>query len=586
MRKELSFTSGAAVIAFLGLTSLTLTSCRSNDTEGNLLKGGVASVKMSLTGTEYSGTNGTPSAQASLKSVGVNVGGDTDVQRHGVMLSPSMILEAELSPSSLSSSSSSVLSSSSIKKSAQASTKLNTLAAVGDNPIGPGMMFRVIAYRQSDGTYQDSKDYKIGQPAAGLTLDVGAAYNLVAYSYGTATLPAITPGETTDIASAQVSYDNANPDFMYQNISYTPNNPDNTVNFTLRHKVSLITTTINSMVGNINSITGAFLSPHNLTGTIPLSTGVMTNRNTAINQNLNFAGAFPSITATADPVFVNADTAGNLGGTFSASINVNGTTKTVNLPNTFKITPEYKSDLNINLRTCGAYLGPNQTQYTEFMCQNLGATAGIDPFSPEAGNHGLKVQWGRNITGTNGVYYYSQASDQANSGTIAGWSQTNAANGAWNSGTETNPVKNTANDPCPSGYRVPTRTEWQAVIDNNSIERTDTALWTNSPTNYSSALYITNPQGVSTLMLPAAGYRHNADGALLFRGNYGFYWSSGEATSLAYALYFHSSSVSVSDYNRAYGFSVRCIKDQSASTVNGGNTSWSSSGNINLTTTY
>ena len=28
------------------------------------------------------------------------------------------------------------------------------------------------------------------------------------------------------------------------------------------------------------------------------------------------------------------------------------------------------------------------------MCQNLGATSGINPFSPEAGNHGAKYQWG------------------------------------------------------------------------------------------------------------------------------------------------------------------------------------------------
>ncbi|WP_407490145.1 FISUMP domain-containing protein [Elizabethkingia anophelis] len=577
MRKELFSISNIAVIAFLGLTSLSLTSCRSNDTEGNLLKGGVASVKINLTGTDFAastGNSGAPSAQASLKSVGV--GGDTDIQRHGVMLSPSMILEAELSPSSLSS------SSSSIKKSAQASVKLNTLAAVGGNPIGPGMMFRVIAYRQSDGTYQDSKDYTVGQPAAGLTLDVGAAYNLVAYSYGTATLPAITPGETTDITSAQISYDNANPDFMYQKMSYTPNNPDNTVNFTLRHKVSLITTTINSMVGNINSITGAFLLPHNLTGTIPLSTGVMTNRNTAINQNLNFPGAFPSLTATADPVFVNADTAGNLGGTFSASINVNGTTKVVTLPNTFKITPEYKSDLNINLRTCGAYLGPNQTKWTEFMCQNLGATAGIDPFSPVAGNHGLKVQWGRNITGTNGVYYYTQASDQANSGSIGNWSTANAANGAWNSGTAANPVK-TANDPCPSGYRVPTNTEWQAVIANNNIERVGT--WANDG-NYTTALYFRTPSNVRTLMLPAAGYRYSTSGTLNNRGFAGYYWSSIEATSSASYLVFSSSSVNVYNDDRTFGNSVRCIKDQSVSAVNGGNTSWSSSGNTNLNTSF
>ncbi|MDV2444929.1 hypothetical protein CMV00_14175 [Elizabethkingia anophelis] len=573
MRKELSFTSGAAVIAFLGLTSLTLTSCRSNDTEGNLLKGGVASVKMNLTGTEYSGTNGTPSAQASLKSVGVNVGGDTDVQRHGVMLSPSMILEAELSPSSLSSS---VLSSSSIKKSAQASTKLNTLATVGGNPIGPGMMFRVIAYRQSDGTYQDSKDYTVGQPAASLTLDVGSTYNLIAYSYGTATLPAITPGETTDITSAQVSYDNANPDFMYQKISYTPNNPDNTVNFTLRHKVSLITTTINSMVGNINSITGAFLSPHNLTGTIPLSTGVMTNRNTAINQNLNFAGAFPTITATADPVFVNADTAGNLGGTFSASINVNGTTKVVNLPNTFKITPEYKSDLNINLRTCGAYLGPNQTQYTEFMCQNLGATPGINPFSPEAGNHGAKYQWGKSTPAL------TQAQDQANAGTISGWSSAVAANGSW-SDTAKGP-----NDPCPTGYKVPSKSEWEAVfINNTNIERVGS--WSND-SNYTTALYIRNASNVQMLMLPAAGTRSSVNGALLNRGVSGNYWSSSIYSAGISGLDFTQTTIAANNNSNAsvrlYADSVRCIIDTSVNTINGGSTSWSSSGNTNLNTSF
>ncbi|KUY27244.1 hypothetical protein ATB96_19840 [Elizabethkingia ursingii] len=196
------------------------------------------------------------------------------------------------------------------------------------------------------------------------------------------------------------------------------------------------------------------------------------------------------------------------------------------------------------------------------MCQNLGATAGINPFSPVAGNHGAKIQWGHNMAGTNGVYFVSQAYDQnpANTGTIGAWSQTDAANGAWNSGTETNPVKNTANDPCPSGYRVPTRTEWQAVIDNNSIERTDTSTWSTTSTNYSSALYITNPQGVRTLMLPAAGFR-NTDGSLYNRGYDGSYWSSGGATSNASGLYFNSSSVSVSNGSRTNGISVRCVAE-------------------------
>lgn len=560
---------GSLLIAslFLGLTS-----CRSNDTEGNLISGGVALVKVNLTGTDFSGASGNNSAQASLKTT-LNTG-ENDVQRHGVMLTPSMLLEAELKPSSAS------------KLSTQASSKLNTQAAIEGNPIGNGMMFRVIAYRQSDGSYQDHKDYTVGQPVEGLTLDLGAAYNLVAYSYGTTSLPAISAGELDHIGNAQVAYDNSKPDFMYQNMSYTPGNATNTVNFTLRHKVTLVTTTINSMVGNINSINNAYLTPHNLTGIIPLSTGVMTGRSTAINQNLNFGGTFPNITAVADPVFLNADTAGNLGGTFSASINVNGTTKVITLPNTFKITPEYKSDLNINLRTCGAYLGPNQTQWTEFACQNLGATAGIDPFSPIAGNHGLKVQWGRNMSGTDGVYFVSQTLDQANAGVIAGWNTINAANGAWNAGTEANPVK-TASDPCPSGYRVPTRTEWQAVIDNNpNIERTGS--WVNDG-NYTTALYFRNTQGVRTLMLPAAGYRDPNTGSLSIRGNSGYYWSSTESsTTYSYDLNLINVYIRIAGggTDRKTGFSVKCIKDNTSSNVNGGNTSWNSSGNINVTTTF
>ncbi|HCD9236752.1 TPA: hypothetical protein NEG48_003800, partial [Elizabethkingia anophelis] len=554
MKTNLSYTSSLLIaVAFLGLTS-----CRSNDTDGNLIKGGTAMVKVNLTGTDFATSTGTSNAQASLKSMGL--GDDGGVQRHGALITPSMLLEAELKPSSGLEAAS--------RLSAQATTKsggaghLNTLAAVDDpNPMGAGMMFRVIAYNQNDGSYKDHKDFTIGQPAEGLILDQGASYKLVAYSYGGAALPAISAGELNNIANAQVAYDNTKPDFLYTNMdNYIPNNSANTVTFKLRHKATLITTTVNSMVGNINSIGSAFLSPHYTDANIPLATGSITGRTNPVNQSLNFT-LTDQFTAVANPVFMNADTAGNLGGTFSASINVNGTTKTVNLPNTFKITPEYKSDLIVNLKTCGAYTAPGV--FTEFMCQNLGATAGINPFSPIAGNHGLKVQWGRNTTGTNGTYYYTQASDQANSGIITGWSQTAAANGAWNSGTEANPVK-TANDPCPAGYRVPTQTEWQAVIDNNNVERVGS--WAGDG-NYSTALYFKNPQGVRTLMLPAAGYRSSLNGVLGQGGGLGYYWSSSETASNAANVGFNYPGINVVNSPRTTGHSVRCIKDNTSSSV-------------------
>ena len=557
-------------------TFLGLTSCRSTDTESNLINGGVALVKVNLTGTDFSSASGNNLAQASLKSTPAT----SDVQRHGAMLTPGMLIEAELKPSAVSTS-------------AQASTKLNTLAVAPGNTLGNGMMFRVIAYRQSDGSYQDHKDYTIGQPVEGLTLDLGATYYLVVYSYGTSTLPTISAGELDKIGNAQVAYDNSKPDFMYQNINYTPNNPTNTVNFTLRHKVSLITATVNSLIGNIESISNAYLSPHNTVGTFALSNGVMANRSGAINESLNFGGSFPALTKTSDPLFVNADTGGTLGGTFGANITIDGVLKTVTLPNTFKITPEYKNDLTINLKTCGAYTAPGV--FTEFMCQNLGATPGTDPFSTVADNHGAKYQWGTTTGEAN--RYYTQAQDQANSGIISGWATTSTKTStAWNSGTIASPVK-TANDPCPSGYRVPTQAEWTNVTTYNNATFEAVGSWASDAQNYGSAIYYRNASNVRTMMLPAAGTRINNTspniGVLKDRGAYGYYWTSTQNTTVnAYNL---SASPLGAGYPTVYnnaaltdGMSVRCIRDNKAinSSVNGGNTSWSSSGNINVTTTF
>ncbi|XJR86658.1 hypothetical protein ACH34I_04540 [Elizabethkingia anophelis] len=189
------------------------------------------------------------------------------------------------------------------------------------------------------------------------------------------------------------------------------------------------------------------------------------------------------------------------------------------------------------------------------MCQNLGATTGIDPFSPQAGNHGAKYQWGAN-TGETGRYY-SQANDQFNPNAIAGWNSSGKPNGSWSDASKT------LNDPCPTGYRVPTSAQWQAVIANNSVERVGS--WNYGPGNYDSALYFKHPSGVRTLMLPAAGYRFYTDGTLYSRNSNGEYWSSSEDSSsgLSYFLEFGSASSGVITaeqlYVRTNGMSVRCI---------------------------
>ncbi|MDV2449378.1 hypothetical protein CMU93_17995, partial [Elizabethkingia anophelis] len=217
-------------------------------------------------GTEFLGSSG---AVASLeKGTGVSTGVS---QTKSILLSPSTVLTATLSPSV-----------SSVKTSAQSS--IHPLAVSPGDPLDQGMKFRVIAYRSADGNYQDHKDYTVGQPAASMVLDAGVNYNFIAYSYGNALLPDITPGELNNLSGAVINYDNNNPDLMYQNISFTPTYSNNDLRLNLRHKLTQITTTINAgAFGNIGNITNPLLGPHYTEGTFNLSTGKMESRANPVN---------------------------------------------------------------------------------------------------------------------------------------------------------------------------------------------------------------------------------------------------------------------------------------------------------------
>ena len=120
----------------------------------------------------------------------------------------------------------------------------------------------------------------------------------------------------------------------------------------------------------------------------------------------------------------------------------------------------------------------------------------------------------------------------------------------WNAGTESNPIK-TEYDPCPEGWRVPTITELENLIENSLPW--DGGYWFSGSSLYSS----NSPK----IFFPAAGMQHCNTEYGEYRGLYGYYWSSSTYTSHSCDLEFSSDFNESGASYRAYAISVRCVQE-------------------------
>ena len=89
---------------------------------------------------------------------------------------------------------------------------------------------------------------------------------------------------------------------------------------------------------------------------------------------------------------------------------------------------------------------------------------------------------------------------------------------------------------------MPTDTEWNTADSFGA--------WNNNTDTYNSAL-----------KLPSAGRRIHFDGLLSSQGTDGYYWSSTVSGPSARSLRFLSTAASAYNGDRAYGFTVRCLKN-------------------------
>jgi uncharacterized protein (TIGR02145 family) len=176
--------------------------------------------------------------------------------------------------------------------------------------------------------------------------------------------------------------------------------------------------------------------------------------------------------------------------------------------------------------------------------RNLGASR-VATSPTDVSSYGDLYQWGRNADGhqvrtsttnttlatsfftTNGLFV------------IAGTSPFN-----WLSNVETHMWSGTAaeNNPCPSGFRIPTAAEWEQ----------ERRTWSS---NIEAGAF------ASPLKLPSAGFRAGNNGSLGFVGTSGYYWTSTVSGISSRFLRFVSNSAFVTATSRTDAFSVRCIQD-------------------------
>lgn len=296
--------------------------------------------------------------------------------------------------------------------------------------------------------------------------------------------------------------------------------------------------------------------------TLPIAPSVTTNSITSIFSNKATGGG--SVTATGGAtvtargvvwsttenptIIINSGITNNGGGSGGFTSSITGLTPTttyyVRAYATNSVGTSYgnqESFITSNLLE-GEVLNPVTGKI--WMDRNLGANR-VAQSSNDTEAYGDLYQWGRATDGH----------EKINSGTTTTQSNSDtpghglfilatANNSNWRS--PHNPDLwqgvNGINNPCPTGFRLPTIEEWEAERLSWSSNDADGAF--DSP-----------------LKLTVAGDRSNVDGTLISINYDGNYWSSSVSGATSWGLYFGSSYATTYQYYRALGRSVRCIKE-------------------------
>ncbi|KAF5280750.1 hypothetical protein FQR65_LT14993 [Abscondita terminalis] len=407
-----------------------------------------------------------PDVTAGTKSV---LNNDKSEQRYFSMLDPSTFITAKVS-------------SEPIQKKADISGA--TPDAVKET-LQNGDMFRVLAFRRSGTTtpavytFHNFKDYTVGVAGEPLMLDNSKEYTIIVYSFGTSSIPPNTIAKDTPLSTASIKYEAGKTDFLYQSQVLTFKDPMNTLNITLKHRITKVTTRIDVIgAGAVTSATGAAIGPHYATGDIALSGGFLTGTaGTSSTIPLSFGAVSVSGSTSslqAPTVEIMSGEGAVAKGKFGVTMKIAGKDKVLtDVP--FNITPGTKKNLVVSVNKCIAMIS---NKLRGFMCHDLGADTSADPFIPSSGIHGAKYKWGKKTP--------EATREQDFTTNQISWSGSYVTDlNAWkNDGTKG------LQDPCPTGFRVPTDLETKDLVPiwgKNKFDTTGTT-WNTANNNNSNFL--------------------------------------------------------------------------------------------------
>lgn len=143
-------------------------------------------------------------------------------------------------------------------------------------------------------------------------------------------------------------------------------------------------------------------------------------------------------------------------------------------------------------------------------------------------------------------------------GTITATDGTTTWNTSWNGGYSPGTSSDTwisANDPSPSGWRLPTYSEIQSLLNTTYVNHT----WTTQ--NGVRGEKFTDKTNGNSIFLPAAGCRGSNDGAISNSSIYGYYMSSTAYNSLAWRMIFYIGSANCSFSSRGDSRSIRPVAE-------------------------